>query len=355
MTLEQKVMIRILSVALGKDSIEQPPKGIEWKKVAELVNQQEMSALMFDGYQKIYKQIREQALSRIELLEWIGQTNYLEEQNKQQIQTEKELASLFDEKGLLTFALKGVTIAQYYPNPNHRFSCDFDCFLVKDGTSAQEEGNKIVEDRGIKVDRSYYKNSSFIFKGLHVENHRYCCSIKRGKRTADLEKYLESLLCNYTPEYFDDTKLALPPLLFQALFLIEHACGHFLYEKMSLKNICDWACFRKVNIEQLDWEEFNKVSEKYGLREFVYTMNHLADFILGNRQYSELSKVDRMVLEDTLKIRFLPQNKVKQRLWKTIGILHSGWKFKHFSSDSMLKELWNSVYAYLFDKSPVLD
>ena len=59
----------------------------------------------------------------------------------------------------------------------------------------------------------------------------------RGKRTADLESYLESLLFDYKPEYLEGSKLALPPLMFQAIFLIEHACGHFLYEKMSIKNI----------------------------------------------------------------------------------------------------------------------
>ena len=62
-----------------------------------------------------------------------------------------------------------------------------------------KEGDKLVEERGEEVDRSYYKNSSFVFKGLPVENHRYCCSIKRGTRTADLEAYLESLLFDYKP------------------------------------------------------------------------------------------------------------------------------------------------------------
>lgn len=350
-----KILLKLISVSLGHDSIELPTDEIDWKSVAVLATQHEVDTLAFDGYQQIHELLGNQSLPQENLLEWIGQSLMMESQYKQQFVSAKELAELYADKNICTYTLKGISIAQYYPKPNHRFSCDFDCFLVKDRESAQEEGDKLVEERGEEVDRSYYKNSSFVFNGLPVENHRFCCSIKRGKRTADLESYLESLLFDYKPEYLEGSKLALPPLMFQALFLIEHACGHFLYEKMSLKNICDWACFRKANIEQLDWEEFNKVSEKYGLREFVYTMNHLADFILGQCKYSELSKVDKMVLEDTLKTSTLPQNKMIQRLWKAIGILRSGWKFKLFNCDSMFKELWNSVYAYLFDKSPVLD
>lgn len=355
MTEIQNILIRIISVSLGRDSFELPSCEIDWKAVIEQAFQHEVAALVFDGYKQIHDLLGNQALPQRDLFEWIGQSLSIESQYQQQLKSAVGLADIYANNNICTYILKGFSIAQCYPNPSHRYSCDFDCFLVKDGMSAQEEGNKLVEDRGVEVDRSYYKNSSFVFEGLHVENHRYCCSIKRGERTAELEKYLEGLLCNYTPEYFNGTKLALPPLMFQALFLIEHACGHFLYEKMSLKNICDWACFRKANIDQLDWEEFNKVSEKYGLQEFVYTMNHLADCILGKCKCYELSKLDKMVLVDTLKPRALPENKVLQRLCKAMGILQSGWKFKHYSSDSMLKELWNSVSAYLFDKSPVLD
>ena len=355
MTENHKILIKLISVALGRDSIELPSDEIDWKAVSELAAQHEVDALAFDGYQQIHGLLGNQSLPQEELLEWIGQSLMQVSQYKQQFESAQRLAVLYAQKNICSYILKGFSIAQYYPKPNHRFSCDLDCFLVKDRESAQEEGDKLVEDRGIEVDKSYYKNSSFVFNGLPVENHRFCCSIKRGKRTADLESYLESLLFDYKPEYLEGSKLALPPLMFQAIFLIEHACGHFLYEKMSIKNICDWACFRKANIEQLDWEEFNKVSEKYGLLEFVYTMNHLADCILGKCKYSELSRIDKMVLEDTLKPRALPENKVLQRLCKALGILQSGWKFKHYNSDSMLKELWNSVSAYLFDKSPVLD
>ncbi len=345
-----KILLKLLSVSLGHDSIELPTDEIDWKSVAELATQHEVDALAFDGYQKIHELLGNQSLPQEDLLEWIGQSLMLESQYKQQLESAKRLAEIFAKNSIRTYILKGFSIAQYYPKPNQRYSCDFDCFLVKEGVSAREEGDYLVGERGVEVDRTYYKNSSFVFDGLPVENHQYCCSIKRGKRTAELEEYLESLLFNYSPEYLDDSMLSLPPLMFQAVFLIEHACGHFLYEKMSLKNICDWACFRKANQNQLDWDEFYKVSDKFGLLEFVYTMNRLADLLLGKCKYSELSKVDKRVLEDTLKNSSLPPNKMMQRLWKAMGILRSGWKFKHFNRDSMIKELACSILSFLINK-----
>lgn len=352
MTEIHKILIKLISVSLGCDSIELPTNEIDWKNIIDLANQLEVDALAFDGYKQIHGLVGIQSLSQVDLLEWIGQTLQIESQNKLQLKSAIKLAEIYAKNNICTYILKGLSIAQYYPNPSHRYSCDFDCFLVKDGESVQEEGNRLVEERGEEVDRNYYKNSSFVFNGLHVENHRYCCSIKRGKRTADLEAYLESLLFNYSPGYLDGSKLALPPLMFQAVFLIEHACAHFLYEKMSLKNICDWACFRKANIDKLDWEEFYKVSEKYSLMEFVNTMNHLADYVIGIKKYTLLSPLEKKVLDDTLSERKLPPGKVFQRVWKTFGIIKSGWKFKYYSKESMVKELKQSVVAYFLDRTP---
>ena len=240
---------------------------------------------------------------------------------------------MYDSNGICTYVLKGLSISQHYPVPSHRFSCDLDCFLLNksDGCNAYESGNSLATSAGCKVDADYYKHSVFSYKGLAVENHRYCCSVKRSKRTRDLESYLEGLLDGYTPQHIDDTKLALPPEMFQALFMIEHANGHFLYSKMSIKHVCDWAMMRQAFKDTLDWREFDKQCIRFGLKNFVDCLNHLADYILGKCSYQDL---------------------MKQRIEKAIGVLRSSWKFKHFCGDSMIKELSHSVWAYLREERP---
>lgn len=356
MTREQHLLIQLLSVALGKDNIQLPIDEIEWSVIFQLSEEQELSAIALDGYQKIHNILGSQAIGKSELLNWLGNSFYIESQYDKQYQSSKELSDFFYSHNHITYVLKGISIARCYPNPKHRFSCDFDCMLIdiKNKAISSEDGNKLVEGIGGKVDRSYYKNSSFVYKGLHVENHCFCCSIKRGKKTKELETILEGLLLNNPPTFIGDTKIALPPLLFQALFLIEHASGHFLYEKMSLKNICDWAMFRKHYQNDLDWPHFYELCERYGLLRFVGTMNHLADLVLGSCNYNELKDLDKKVLEDTLKQAKLPSNPMLQRINKASDVLHSNWKFKYFSKDSMLKELSSSFFAFLFDKNPQL-
>ena len=354
MTKEQDALILLLSVALAGKKVEQLPDAVNWKAVMGLANGQEVNAIAFDGYNAIHRMIAEKGIPKNMLLEWFGQTVSVERQYNTQYAAAVRLAELYDVHHIRTYILKGFSIAYCYPIPSHRLSCDLDCFLVaKDAAhedAAYDVGNSLIESRGVSVNSDYYKHSDFTFEGLHVENHRFCCSVKRGKRTKELEAYLQDLLRKHTAKNLDGSKLALPPLMFQALFLLEHACGHFLYEKMTLKHVCDWAMFRQCYKEALDWRAFDMLCTRFSLKTFAETMNRLADYLLGNVSYSQLSSLDRRVLEDTFKEVSLPNNTVWQRLRKAMDVLRSGWKFRHYNDVGMIRELSHSFFAYLLEK-----
>lgn len=353
-------LVLLLRAALGEMPTSMPP-AFDFKSAFALAQQQEVSAIALDGLQKLAAAfpdllINDASLKAIKL-QWIGNMMAQERRYNANFIAAKDLAELYDDNGIRTYVLKGLSIAQLYPVPSHRFSCDLDCFLLsKENMSvAYESGNSIVKAIGCNVDADYYKHSVFAYKGLMVENHRYCCSVKRSKRTRKLENYLESLLNCYAPKNINGTKIALPSQMFQVLFLIEHANGHFLYSKMSIKHICDWAMMRRNFKEALDWKEFDKQCQRFGLKNFVECMNHLADYVLGVCCYQDLTPTEKRVLTDTMSEMHLSSSKMRHRVEKAIGVLQSNWKFKYFCGDSMLKELSHSVWAYLREDNPELD
>lgn len=353
-------LVVLLQVVLGKLP-ESAPQGIDLKAVYELSRWQEVTAIALDGLQKLSAAfpniLQSDASSRAIKMQWIGNMMAQEKRYNANYVAAKGFATLYERNDICTYVLKGLSISQLYPVPSHRFSCDLDCFLTSPTSSfdAYELGNDLASSQGCKVDAAYYKHAVFCYKGLTIENHRYCCSVKRSKRTKELECYLESLLNDYKPQYITGTKLALPPQMFQALFMIEHANGHFLYSKMSMKHVCDWAMMRKAFQETLDWAEFDRQCTRFGLKNFVTCMNHLADFVVGACTYNDLQAIDKKVLADTFREIHLSSSAMKQRLEKTMGVLRSGWKFKHFCGDSMIKELTHSVWAYLTTDEPELD
>lgn len=353
-------LIFLLQATLGEmpKSVE---KKLDLKALLKLSQQQEIPTIALDGLQKLSTAydgvLRQDVQTKAVKMQWIGSLMAQERRYAANYCAAKNLSELYDSNGICTYVLKGFSISQLYPVPSHRFSCDLDCFLLNksDGCNAYESGNSLVASTGCNVEADYYKHSVFSYKGLSVENHRYCCSVKRSKRTRELERYLEGLLDGYTPQYIDDTKLALPPEMFQALFMIEHSNGHFLYSKMSIKHVCDWAMMRQAFKDTLDWKEFDKQCIRFGLKNFVDCLNHLADYILGKCSYQDLRSIDKRVLDDTFKEVKLSKNLMKQRIEKAIGVLRSSWKFKHFCGDSMIKELSYSVWAYLREDKLELD
>lgn len=69
--------------------------------------------------------------------------------------------------------------------------------------------------------RDFYKNSTFFFLGLTVENHKFLTPFRGNKRLKSLERLLQRLINeNDNDNKFDGTYLYLPPVMVSALFLI---------------------------------------------------------------------------------------------------------------------------------------
>lgn len=323
----------------------------EWRKLFDVSQRQGVAAFVFMA-------LNDLALkpSRPLLLKWISLSLFIEKNYKAQKKAATMLAKDFAKEGIRTLVLKGLAVSQCYPNPYYRQCGDADIFLIKGGKSAFEDGNLTIESLGIAVDRSYYKNSSFSFKGLHVENHHFCTQVRGSKTAKKLEKYLEYILFSEPTEMIDNTDLECPSAMFNALFLTEHAKNHFLREGISLRHICDWMMFRHKYADALDWKAFEDDSKKFGLWPFAQSMTHLADFIiLGDENV--LNKNDRMLLNDIFSDHISTSSQAFSLAGRWVLIkeaLKVGWKYRIFSEVSMLKWLWQSCVGYFFDKKPKL-
>ena len=349
-------LVRLLRVSLTS-RVDSSFSSFDSKALVHLAYHQEVATLVYDAIDGLYRSGQDIIEDKDAKLRLLKQALKQEQEYARNIQVIKKLSALFDSNGIVMYVLKGLSTAQYYPKPQLRYSCDMDCLLAakcENGFESRfDEGNKLIESQGIKVTDDYYKHSEFRVSGLYVENHKFCCSIKRGKRTKALEIYLQSLL-HAGPHKDDKSGLYFPPLMFQAIFLIEHANSHFLYEKINLKHICDWAMFRRANIDLLDWNEFRIQCERFGLLNFVLAMDSLADVIIGDKDYSDLDVWEKRIFDDSMQIVTYVESKMVRRFRKAFGILGASWKFRHFGHSSMLRELFTAFFAYLFEDNPKL-
>lgn len=338
MTEEIAVLLTLLRAGLYGVSVtvERFLSAKQWETVFDIAMKQGVAAVAGEGLSFV----NQQALPpKVLLLQWIGQSLAQKQTFSQQRNEVESLCKLWHEAGVDCIELKGNSIGRYYYVPESRYSCDFDCFL-----SDYEKGNQIVEAAGVKLNRSFYKNSSFTWKGLYVENHQFCTPVRGNKAMKRLERTLRGLL-----EGCD----GYPCADFNALFLMEHAWAHFFEEALTLKQLCDWAVFRKACGDEVDWKLFEREAKACGFWHFSESMNRLADFLDGIRTEDELERDDLLLLHDMLHEHSIQMNNGwRTRIQLVRNYFSQSWKYRVFSNHSMLYTLCRTATGFVFDRNP---
>lgn len=336
----------------GSGHVLQQASPEDWSKIIDLAFQQGVAAITVDGLQKIVESNTNLELTfdseEFESLkyEWFGSVFKAETDFANYLSAAKALAKLYADKGVKTLVLKGLVFSECYPVPSHRSSCDLDCYLADD----YEKGNQLVEQAGVAVDRDYFKNSSFTYKGLHVENHHFFTAFRGSRKAKEYERLLHREIESGETRRIFDSELLAPPVMFSALFCISHAQTHFLTEGITLRHILDWALFRRRHYDEIDWSRFKSVCREYGMCQFAQTFTRIGLFLLGEAEYSSLTPVDLRLLNDTLYgPREEKQRGMKRRVQLILKSLRSGWKYRHFSGQNVLQHVIQSVVGY-FEK-----
>ena len=342
-----------------------PLSGVDWKSVCKLALDQGVHAITFDGLKPLLDSRGKEYLASgvgpgVEtIMEWFSYTNMMEMEYQQHWTVATELADSFYAQGVRTFVLKGFSIGTLYPNMTHRSCGDIDLFLqyVKDGThhtSAFEQGNQIIESLGTPVDRYYYIHSKCEYKKVTIENHQYLMAIKGSKQDKQYEKYLRSILSE-SPSYIGDSYLESPSPMFQALFVLSHARGHFFSEKISLRHVCDWAMVINAYKTRVDWQQWKTLCQKYDLLEFGCVMSQLTHRICGVElpfACDSNPEKENALLDDIL----APENVIdgRSRFVRHYQIIRNmfqaSWKFRMFSHYSSMGYIFKRVRGFLVNK-----
>lgn len=361
----KEAFLALVRLGIGNVATEKLPDNIDWDEVESLAKQQGLMCIIYDAVQES-KSLRGSSQENIPplttWLRWIGEVQLEEACYNQQWNEACKMAQLFQQNGIRTYVLKGNVVSECYPKPEHRVSCDFDCFLLPEEGEADawEKGNQLIEEAGYEVGRGFYKNSSFHLQGLTVENHRYMVPFRGNKTLRRLEQYLQSEIRNHKPlpsDFFHQASLCRPPVMVSALFLIEHAYSHFLHEGLTWRHVLDWVMFSLNHKQEIDWYVLDALIDDYDFRRFYDAYQQLGRLLLGEIAENALSKPERKMLADIWAPLALHKtlHGVKGKLGLVGNTLRARWKYHYFSPISMPHALWIQTTGFLFDKNPTLN
>ena len=360
MTVEREFLLNLLRASLVGETGFAVPETVNWSVLIDEANRQNVSVIASDGLQKLFDAglytVSGDREERRLKARWFSKTLKYEKRYADQVAAAKKMGERFASTGIQTVILKGFTVSECYPVPAHRYSADLDCFLIKDGEhlEAYELGNQAMEKRGVKVNRSYYKNSSFDLPGVHVENHKFCTPFRGNDTLRRFERLLQELILAGPLCPLGDTGLLAPPPLASALFLTEHAYSHFLHEGLNLRHILDWALFRRQHASDVDWTAFDGYVDEFGFRRFYDAYVHLGEYVLGSRE--SLTPIEQRVMDSVWAGLDLHDSVkgVAGKLKLVGNTLRAGWKYREFSPISMAHALWIQVKGVLVGKNPEL-
>lgn len=362
MTQERSFLLNLIRASVCDDRGVAVPENLDWSALIQEADRQGVSVIAADGLQRlydagVYKDLGDRELRRLKA-RWFSKAMKYEHRYAGQVATAQKISSYLAENGIRTVVLKGVSVSDCYPVPSHRYSADFDCFLIKDGEhmEAYEEGNRMMERQCITVDRSFYKNSSFVMDGMNVENHMFCTPFRGNKVLKRFEQMLQRMILEGPLTEWNGTGLLIPPPMFSALFLTEHAYSHFLHEGLTLKHILDWMLFRRKHLSDVDWQAFDRYLDEFGFRRFYEAFFHLGEYVLGIVDEGALTEPESRMMNSVWK--GLDAQEGVRTLSGKIGLagntFRASWKYRDFSPISMPQALWIQVRGFLFDRNPSL-
>lgn len=322
----------------------------KWEEVMTIASSYGLSAIAFDGLEKALEcnPKRRNEIPKPLLMQWYGLCVQQTAMFKKNWSAACSLASLLSDNSIEPVVLKGRSIAQYYPIPEHRYSCDLDLFIA--GTD-WERACEILEAKGIRLEREVYKEVEFTFKGVNVELHRYISPVRGNKTLLRFERYLRDLLDASPKSYFEGTRLLCPPLMFIVMLYIEHALGDLLHGKLTLKQVLDWVVLRK---QEIDRTEIEVRCREFGFHRFLMLIDALADVMEGKKEMSSLPSSYSEVWDSFFVIPTVGE-KCKEswfarRVSLFFDIIKNRRYYKRFGYCPMVRFLMSAVWVHFFEK-----
>ncbi len=368
--MDEKALFALLRLGLGtvssRDENITVLKGMsrrDWIDMKRFTDRQCVSAIAFDGLKALTEEFGLHAFCDENDADWFNQfvlkwQQYVEETyeagNIKQLIVINDIQERWQKEGIRMMLLKGMGLGTFYPIPQHRAVGDIDCYLFDD----YDKGNRVAESFADCVDKHWYKHSQIHYYGELIENHKYFVLTREGRRTKELNSLMVGILENAVMVVLPGTEVLLPPPMFNAMFLTDHALSHFLEEGLRMKQLVDWAMFLKHDADKIDWPLFYAQCEAYHLRRFAEVATDFAVNYLGvplnNREIVSSCQYTAKVIHSTLYDDDFVFNSGKGKWanrWHIVkNLFKYRWKFHEIYQKSVVGQLWRFVRGLLLKK-----
>ena len=260
---EEKAFFEIIRLGLWGNApqLSNIMPNLDWEKIYRMGKKQSVVALMLDGIELLPKECRP---PRQLYIQWCLDTITIEDMNRTMNIEIVNLFKMLRNNDIEPILFKGQSVAQYYRNPLHRSCGDIDIYTRSENYG---ESNRLLKIEGTATIEETIKHSAFRWHDIPVENHLIITKLMNPFNDRKLQKIIKSWAWKGGERNMDieGYKVKIPPLEFDAFFILQHAITHLLELGIGLRQIIDWTMLLHYNNANINREEAVKILKKTGM------------------------------------------------------------------------------------------
>jgi len=210
---------------------------------------------------------------------------------------------------------------------------------------------------GIAIDEDKHHHTVFYIDGVMVENHFDFLNVHSHDSNREIETILQRLatLPGYTAD-IGGCKIFLPPVDFNALFLLRHAAAHFAARDIGLRHLLDWALFVKKYHDTIDWGQLERIAREQNMHRFLHCLNALSiDALCIEPDYfppfERDAALEQRVLNDILHPEFDEQpphgNIVRGLVFKFRRWWTNRWKHRIIYKENLIQTFFAQIHSHI--------
>lgn len=275
---KMKFFFELLQVAVGNRQIlSGAPTSEEWEVIYSLATEQSVLGLVLAGIEATNVRPPQELL-----LQWIGEVQIQEQQNKAMNQFIAELIEGLRKADIYALLLKGQGVAQCYENPLWRASGDVDLLLSADNYEKAKSFLTPLADHVESEDKEV-KHLGMTMGEWIVELHGTMHTsisrrVNKGIDDAQDDCFYGGNVRSWNN---DGTTVFLPSPDNDVIFVFTHILEHFFVEGIGLKQVCDWCRLLWTYRSELDLQLLESRIRKMGLMTVWKALGSMAVDVLG--------------------------------------------------------------------------
>lgn len=257
----------------------EPIESVDWEEVYRLASEQSVLGLVLAGIETLSN---EQRPPKQVLLQWIGEVQMLEQQNKEMNDFIAVLVDRMRKAGVYALLVKGQGIAQCYERPLWRSCGDVDLlldrenyekaksFLIPLAGQVDEEDRDILH-QGMKLDQWTVELHGTMLMGITGRINRVLVETQQAIFNGGEVRFWQN---GKVPVY-------LPSPDNDIILVFAHILMHFFIGGVGLRQICDWCRLLYIFKDSLNYGLLESRIRRMGLMSEWRAFYALATKYLG--------------------------------------------------------------------------